>query len=98
MPEVGIPERSFLRSTVDREQKKIEKQLERAGRDFSIGKGLKAALGTVGAFVVGEIRKTFDRSIGLAPLKPATVARKGSTKPLIDEGQLKGSITWEIEP
>lgn len=95
-PKAGIPERAFLRGTVDRVQKQINKQLANAGAQLSIGNGPRKTLELLGVFVVGEIRKTFDRSIGLAPLKAATIARKGSSKPLIDEGQLKGSITSTV--
>lgn len=95
-PARGIPERSFLRSTIDREQRKINKLLKGAASRLSIGQGLKASLGIVGEFAVAAIRKTFDRSIGLVPLKAATIERKGSSSPLIDEGQLKGSITYKV--
>ena len=32
-----------------------------------------------------------------APLKPATIKRKGSSKPLIDTGQLRQSITYKVK-
>ena len=31
------------------------------------------------------------------PLKPATIKRKGSSKPLIDTGQLRQSITYQVK-
>jgi hypothetical protein len=33
-----------------------------------------------------------------APLKPATIKRKGHSKPLIDTGQLYDSITSQVRP
>ena len=92
-PEAGIPERSFLRSTVDRNRNKYLKILKNAAADLSIGKGLKARLELLGVVIVADVVKTIDQSIGLVGLKDATVRRKGSSKPLIDTGTLKGSIT-----
>lgn len=96
-PAAGIPERSFLRSTISRENKKYLKLLQNAGKNALAKVPAKKSLEILGEIVVADVRKTIDRSIGLKPLKAATVARKGSSKPLIDTGQLKGSITAVVK-
>ena len=48
----------------------------------------------VGAFFAQKIREAI-RSGSYAALAKSTVARKGSSKPLIDTGLLIGSITYE---
>jgi hypothetical protein len=37
------------------------------------------------------------RSVYTPPLKEATIKRKGSSKPLIDFGQMMQNVQWEIE-
>ena len=49
--------------------------------------------GMVGA---SSVKKIFGQSPPLAPNKPATIARKGSSKPLIDTGALQSSITYAV--
>ena len=96
-PGAGIPERSFIRSTFDAKIKQWIGQLEKVGKTiYSTGTGdPKRALGILGEKAVSDMRNTINRGID-PPLKPATVARKGSSKPLIDSGQLKNAITWKI--
>lgn len=91
-----VPQRSFLRATVDRERPLIQKMLDRAARGVADGGSTEKELGVVGERVKAEVVRTIDQTIGLKPLKASTVARKGSTRPLIDTGQLKASITWEV--
>lgn len=57
----------------------------------------RRALATAGAFLEGEIKQTIQRGRPeWAPLKPATVRRKRSSKPLIDTGKLLNSITHQV--
>lgn len=95
-PEAGIPQRSFLRSTIDRNNKKYLKLMEKQAARLSIGKGIKDGLELIGEIAVADVRKTFTQSIGLAPLKDATIRSKGSSKPLIDTATLLGSITAKV--
>lgn len=96
-PGAGIPERSFIRAPFDANLKKLTRIAGKAAQLVYDVEKLSAdkALGLIGeasvAIFVGAINK------GIPPeLKPATVARKGSSKPLIDTAQLKQSITWKI--
>lgn len=92
-PSAGIEQRAFLRGTIEREGKKYQKLTLAAASRLSIGQGLRKQLEVIGLVVVADIKKTFNQSIGLAPLKAATIAAKGSSKPLIDIGTLRDSIT-----
>lgn len=92
-----IPQRSFIRATVDAEIGKI-KQLQRVlGRKVVQGKITEEqGLGTIGIFLVAAIQKRIQG--GISPeLKPATIKRKGSSKQLIDTGQLVQSIAFAVE-
>jgi hypothetical protein len=54
------------------------------------------SMGLLGEAVLSDQRQTIDRSIGIAPNKPSTVERKGSSRPLIDTGALKRSTTYVV--
>ena len=93
---MGVPERSWLRGTMDREKKSHQSALTKAATEILNGATVDAALGNVGELVLLDIRKTIDRSIGLEQLSGTTVENKGSSKPLIDTGDLKQSITYVV--
>ena len=92
-----IPQRSFLRATVDRERDMVSNMMKRATKRVANGSSLEKELGIIGEKVKAEVIRTIDQSIGIQPLKKSTETRKGSTRPLIDTGQLKASITWKVE-
>ena len=91
-----IPQRSYLRSTADRERALFVRVLGAQAKKAAINGDISRALGRVGELGVSKVKQTFDRSIGLKPLKKATEDRKQSTRPLIDTGVLKNSITWKV--
>jgi hypothetical protein len=86
-----IPQRSFMRGTVDREKALFDKLLENAVKSAAVKGDLAKQLGIVGVKAVAEMRRTIDQSIGISPIK------EGSSTPLIDTGVLKGSITHKVQ-
>jgi len=94
---VIIPARSFMGATVDIFQDAIAKREAAFAYAVMLGKlDLRTALEAFGAYVVGLIQQRIADRI---PPKnsPYTIAKKGSDVPLIDTGQLRGSITYIIE-
>lgn len=91
-----IQQRSFIRAPMDRERALILRMLEVAVRSTARDGNARKHLGIVGARARAEMVRTIDQSIGLALLARSTRLRKGSSRPLIDTGQLKGSITWKV--
>ena len=91
-----IPQRSFIRSTADRERSTINRLLTAAVKGVNTPDGIRRGLGLVGEKTVAEMKRTIDRSIGIAANLPATITAKGSSTPLIDTSVLKNSITWEV--
>lgn len=91
-----IPQRSFIRSTCDAGQQKYIKLMAKLQGMYIHGKiALKQALSMIGSVVEKDIVQTINR--GLEPaLKPSTIKRKKSSKPLIDTGRLKGSVTHDV--
>ena len=97
-PDTGqlvIPERSYIRSTVRKKRKKYLNLVSKLIRR-SIKTTEKLKLDLIGVRAVADIKNTIKA--GIAPANAeSTIARKGSSKPLVDTGQLINSITHEIE-
>lgn len=94
-----IPERSFLRSTVDAQQGAYEDLLEQVVTEAVDGGGLPAldrGLDRIGLTAVADVQRTM-RDLKDPPNAPSTVARKGSDNPLIDTGRLRQSISHEVK-
>jgi hypothetical protein len=92
---IEIPERSFIRATVDVRRRQIRGTARTvADRVLTGALSRKQALDQLGLFVQGQIRQRISEGIP-PPNKPATEQRKGSSTPLIDKGQLRASIDFE---
>lgn len=93
--EEGVPERSFIRATFEQQRDKLREMNARIARGVLTEKiGVDDALDLLGAWAVSAIKATIRAHIA-PPLKPATIARKGSSTPLIDTAQLINGISWE---
>lgn len=98
-PAAGIPERSFIRRTLSEKEDQIAKmQGKLANAVVTKNMPIEQALDQLGAMVASEIKKTITSGEPIPPpLKPATIAAKGSDRPLVDTGRLVGSITHKVE-
>lgn len=101
-PEAGIERRSFLRVPLSMEAGNLFKQIE---KDLKFSKiNTSKALGRLGAGGQSVVLKAFKtQGEGTwKKLSKATERRRkkgkgsGSNKPLIDSGQLRRSITYEV--
>ena len=98
-----VPERSFLRSTIDERRDEYLKGLERAvleGVDAAAAEGdgtaaVTRALGRLGMAAAGDVQATI-RDLRDPPNAPYTIARKKSSNPLIDTGRMRQSIDSEV--
>ena len=57
---------------------------------------LPQLLNTLGAKAAADVKNTIRQGIP-PPNSPETIRRKGSSRPLIDTGQLINAITWIVE-
>jgi hypothetical protein len=95
---LGQEERSFIRGYVDDNEQQIADDLRKLGEAVISGKlaSTEMALERFGLKTVGGIQARI--SDGIPPEnKPSTVAKKGSSTPLIDDGILRSSITHKVE-
>lgn len=93
-----IPERSFMRSTVDEKQQEWNKALDRIVGGIATGdvNNIEQKISFVAEQMVNDIKDKIDSNIP-PPLSEATIKRKGSSKTLIDTGIMKTSITYKVE-
>lgn len=97
-PAANIPETRVLRGTVDDNRQKyidLEKALYQkvlAGKLSTLH-----ALELLGQRAVADVRGRIVAQTGMPPLKEATIRRKGSSKRLIDTGQLVASLTYQVQ-
>lgn len=93
-----IPPRSFLIMPINKKRKEILKKVGPvAFKHFMAGQPKKAYV-ALGLQAESVVQDAFT-SAGFGtwkPLKEATIKAKGSSKPLIDTGQLRRSITSEV--
>jgi hypothetical protein len=91
---LGVPERSWLRAWIDENQQMLLEDSKAAMQQVILGKLTKErALNVLGLKWVGAIQQRIADGAVTPALTPATVARKGSSVPLIDTGVLRASIT-----
>jgi hypothetical protein len=96
-PSRGIPERSFLRVSLT----------ANAGKYVNFNRALiprivngqftiEEALGLLGEMAKGDVQKFI--AANTYQLNEKTIKRKGSSKALIDTGNMRQSITWVLNP
>ena len=93
---LGVPERSFIRDWADLNESKHQDDLRKIGiavlrGDYTVDVGL----GRLGALYQGEVQARISAGIP-PPNAPSTIARKGSSTPLIHTGQLRSAILWKV--
>ena len=95
-PEARIPQRSFIRAGIDGAQSEIATAIEELTKKVIDGamsaQTAAARLGLVGVRAVQ--RKLIDGPF--VPLSPKTIKAKGSSRPLIDTGQMRRSVMHEV--
>lgn len=92
-----IPERSFIRSTMDERKRRIFGKAFKLQGDIVLGKmTIDKALAIMGTLIKGNIIQKITNLRSPANAD-STVQAKGSSNPLIDSGRLKQSIDYEVE-
>ncbi len=93
-PSRGIPPRPFFRRMIATNSGGWPDTIEAAlkANDYDAEK----ALGLLGAEMVGQVQQSIIDLID-PPLAPATIARKGFAKPLIETSHMLHSVDFEVE-
>lgn len=96
-PAAGIPERSFIRSTMtEKKSELVAVQTKLVGKIIAGSLTVDQALNVLGTWAAAEVKKSITSKDIPPPLKPKTIAAKGSSKPLVDTGKLLNAISYEV--
>lgn len=96
-PTRNIPARPFIAPPIKDNVEKYKRMMrDQALKLIFRRTTLHNALSLVGEAGKADIQK-YMLSANFAPLSAATIERKGSSKPLIDTGQMRNAITYEVK-
>lgn len=91
-----VPERSFMRSTADKERRNVKNLIDKGYKDIIKGRETVFGLLTkVGLYVTGKTQQTIT-DLDNPENAPSTIKGKGSSNPLIDTGLMRQSIRHEV--
>ena len=90
-----IPARPFMQNSVDMYEDKIAAFMYARLQEIAEGKDVVQALKEIGAFQVGNVQMAI-RDGEYVPNAPRTIAKKHSSKPLIDTGQMRQGVHYQI--
>lgn len=92
----SIPARPFMEQTFEKNKNRISKlQLKLKDRVLTKRDTIRKALGKLGVWYEGEIKKEITTGT-FEPLSQATIDKKNSSKPLIDEGIMRNAVTSKV--
>jgi phage gpG-like protein len=95
-PSRNIPERSFVRASITLNQSKYGKFLLGEVKSLLLLKTTPMKIKQILGMQAAADVQMYMVNGKFAPLKAKTIKRKGSSKPLIDTGQLRQSITYKV--
>ena len=94
---LGVPKRAFIEPALKENRRKY---LVYAGKQITPiirrRQTFDNAWKGLGVIAVADIQK-YMMTASFTPLAPSTIKRKGSSKPLIDTGQMYTSITYRVK-
>lgn len=93
---LGVPERSFVRAWFEANHQQVLQDLRAGLQQIVLGRLTpEQVTDLIGQKCVAGIRARIQSGID-PPLAESTIARKGSSTPLIDTGQLWSAISYEV--
>lgn len=92
-----IPERPFMRNSIKGNRGKYQSFLKAHAAKLLRGEtDLRGVLSRLGVLAQADMVKSLNAT-NSPPNSPVTIARKGSSKPLVDTGAMRQSITYKVE-
>lgn len=93
----SIPPRPFMKQSFDKNRTQVNNFIADQYSEVLAGKKtIDGALKLVGVFFEGKVKETIANG-NFAANDPKTIRKKGSSKPLIDTGRLRQSISHEVK-
>jgi len=92
-----VPERPFMRNAIRANKGKYRDAMAvSAGKILRGETQLDTVMNKLGIVAQGDIQSEIT-SLSSPPNSPVTIALKGSSKPLIDSGEMRGAVTWKVD-
>ena len=91
---ITIPARPWLAPGVQSGTIEYLREIEKGVKK---GDNLDMVLDRVGIIATGKVQQ-YMTDLRTPPNAPSTIAKKGSSNPLIDSGMLRGSVTYSVSP
>ena len=91
-----IPQRPFMRTAVSRHGKSWGEKSAKSVQSVIKGMPISQVTELVGMQMKSDISSTLTNG-PWTPNSVVTIAKKGSSRPLIDTGELRASITYKVE-
>jgi len=92
-----IPERPFMRNALRQNRSKYREGLRTSASKLLTGRtDLRTVLSKLGILAQGDMQAEIT-SLSSPPNSPVTIALKGSSKPLIDSGEMRGAVTYKVD-
>ena len=93
----GIPSRPFLLNAIRKNRREYLEAMKTAGAKILRGEAtLDQTMRKLGIMAQGDIQQEIT-DLRDPPNAPATIAAKGSSNPLIDTGEMRSKVTWEVK-
>lgn len=93
----GIPERPFLRTSVTKNHAKYKSAVTKIAKNIVNGTAtMEGELNRLGLVAQSDVQQTIGSNLP-PPNAPATVAKKKSSKTLIDTGEMRQKVTYDVE-
>jgi len=93
----GIPSRPFLLNAIRKNRRKYLEAMKTAGAKILRGEAtLDQTMRKLGILAQGDIQQEIT-DLRDPPNAPATIKAKGSSNPLIDTGEMRSKVTWEVK-
>lgn len=91
-----IPSRPFMRTAVNRYGKSWGNKAAKSMKAIIQGMGTDQVTELIGMQMKADISKTLING-PWTPNAAATIAKKGSSRPLVDTGELRSAITYKVK-
>lgn len=92
-----IPARPFVRTSWRNNRNKYLAMCRADAKQIFAGTmTVQRSLNRIGVIAQGDMQMSVTTG-GWTPNAPSTIRRKGSSRPLIDTGKMRQSITWVVE-
>lgn len=93
----GIPSRPFLLNAIRKNRREYLEAMKTAGAKILRGEAtLDQTMRKLGIMAQGDIQQEIT-DLRDPPNAPATIRAKGSSNPLIDTGEMRSKVTWEVK-